>query len=322
MKLSSILSVLFAGFQLIGFSQSDSTTDYSIEANWAILPGGEKLEFVQDEPYENVDVFYLYPTLLVSDKDPRWNFNIDDSVHRDQVVNSVVKFQASAWANAGNLYVPFYRQGHIRCYHNLESGGRDSLLIAYSDVRAAFMHYMEHYNNGHAIILAGHSQGSTHLSLLLSEFFDEKPLKDKLIAAYLPGIGLDEKEYKSIPLMKDSTQTGGFVVWNTFKKHYETSSYLNWYQGKAAINPVTWDESALATRDQHQGFLFSNGKMYEHSFKTHLIDGGVWINVPHFPYRLMSFTMKNYHIGDVNLFWEDIRINARLRTRMYLEANN
>jgi hypothetical protein len=29
--------------------------------------------------------------------------------------------------------------------------------------------------------------------------------------------------------------------------------------------------------------------------------------------------MDNYHVGDVNLFWEDIRQNAILRSTSYLQ---
>jgi hypothetical protein len=31
--------------------------------------------------------------------------------------------------------------------------------------------------------------------------------------------------------------------------------------------------------------------------------------------------MKNYHVGDINLFWQDIRENAELRTNTWLEKN-
>jgi hypothetical protein len=59
--------------------------------------------------------------------------------------------------------------------------------------------------------------------------------------------------------------------------------------------------------------------MYVHSFNTHLKNGVVWISTPHFPYRYLAFTMDNYHVGDVNLFWEDIRQNAILRSTSYLQ---
>lgn len=298
----------------------DSIVDYSQSVNWAVVPGAypdELKEFIVNDPLSGVDVFYVYPTLILNEDDKRWNVPIDDEKQRKNVIGSAVRFQASTWANAGELYVPFYRQAHLRSYYKLEEGGRDALMLAYSDVKAAFQYYLEHFNKGKGIILAGHSQGATHLSLLLKDFFDDKPLQNQLIAAYVPGIGLNENEYKTIPLMKMAKETGGFVTWNTFKKKFDDRFY-KWYKGKAVINPVTWDTTFIANSEQHQGFLFSNGKMYRHSFDTHLADGVVWITTPKFPYRYLAFTMKHYHLGDVNLFWEDIRINAILRSQAYL----
>jgi hypothetical protein len=308
-------------FSSLLFAQ-DSLVDYSNKNNWAILPGSypeELKEFIVNEPLAGIDVFYVYPTLILSEDDKRWNVPINDEKQRKTVINSAVRFQASAWANAGEVYVPYYRQAHLRSYYNLESGGRDALLLAYSDVKAAFEYYLKHYNKGKGIILAGHSQGGTHLSLLLKEFFDGKALQEQLVAAYLPGIGLEIEEFQSIPLMTSPTETHGFVVWNTFKKRYDQKMY-KWYKDKAVINPVTWDTTELASSKLHQGFLFSNGKMYRHSFETHLDNGVIWITTPKFPYRYLAFTMKHYHLGDVNLFWDDIRLNAILRSQAYLSA--
>lgn len=312
-------TTVFIAFLQFSFAQ-DSLTNYSDNNNWAVLPGAypeELKEFIVNDPIQGIDVFYVYPTLILDEKDTRWNVSIDDHQQREKVLSTAVKYQASAWANAGEVYVPFYRQAHLRSYFNLENGGRDALLLAYSDVKAAFEFYLAHYNKGKGIILAGHSQGGTHLSLLLKDFFDGKPLQNQLVAAYLPGIGLEKNEFETIPLMTNPSTTGGFVTWNTFKRKFDDRSY-KWYQGKAVVNPVTWDTSKVAKSELHQGFLFSNGKMYHQCFETHLSDGVVWITTPKFPYRYMAFTMKHYHLGDVNLFWEDIRLNAILRSQSYL----
>lgn len=298
--------------------------DYSNERNWAVLPGKypEALkEFEIKTSFDSVDVFYVYPTLIGSPEDTRWNVSIDDSVQRAKVLNSAVKFQASAWTEAGNIYAPYYRQAHLRSYYNLENGGREALLFAYEDVKAAFQYYLDHYNNGKAIILAGHSQGSTHLGFILRDFFDGKPLKEKLIAAYLPGIGFEKDLYQDIPLMLNKEEVGGFVTWNTFKKKFDEKQYP-FYEGKAVVNPVTWDTIPIAERNLHQGFLFRNGKMYKHSFTTHLDNGVVWITTPRFPYRFVSFKMKHYHVGDINLFWEDIHQNSLLRVKRYFELSS
>jgi hypothetical protein len=295
------------------------SVDYSSANNWAVLPGNYPAnlkEYSPLNPQDSIDVFYVYPTFIVSDKDERWNVPINDSAQIKKVINTGVRFQASAWGSSGSLYVPYYRQAHLRSYRQLENGGRTALLMAYSDVKAAFEYYLKHYNHGRGIILAGHSQGSTHISFLLKDFFDGKPLQKQLVAAYVPGVGFDRNQYKTIPLMKHPHQTGGFVTWNTFKKKFDKKIY-KWYKGKVVINPVTWDTTAIAKRELHKGFLYTDGKMYTNSFDTHTDNGVIWISTPHFPYRYLIFNFKNYHIGDVNLFWEDIRENSLLRVKMF-----
>jgi hypothetical protein len=333
MKLK-ILPLLFIGFLFLGCSvqntKNHSTSsinnsnlldsiDYSFAKNWAVLPGNypdNLKEYPVQKPQDSIDVFYVYPTLLVSNKDNRWNVPIGDSIQRNKVLNVAVRFQASAWAKSGNLYVPYYQQAHIRSYDNLENGGKTALLLAYSDVKAAFAYYLKHYNHGRGIILAGHSQGSTHIANLLRDFFDGKPLQKQLVAAYIPGVGLDRNQFKTIPFMEHPDQIGGFVTWNTFKKKFDLQNY-KWYKGKVVINPVTWDTTAIANRELHKGFLYSNGKMYKNSFDTHTADGVIWISTPHFPYRYLAFIMRNYHSGDVNLFWEDIQENSLLRIKSF-----
>ena len=326
-----ILILFFVGFfflgckvQKINYSATtpnnfSNAVDYSSSNNWAVLPENYPdniKEYAVENPQDSIDVFYVYPTLIVSDKDERWNVPINDSVQIRKVLNIAVRFQASAWGNSGNIYVPYYRQAHIRSYNLLENGGTTALLLAYSDVKSAFEYYLKHHNNGRGIILAGHSQGSTHISYLLKDFFDGKPLQKQLVAAYIPGVGLDRNQFKTIPFMEKPNQTGGFVTWNTFKKKFDQKNY-KWYKGKVVINPVTWETTALAERKLHKGFLYSNGKMYKNSFDTHTDNGVIWISTPHFPYRYLAFTLRNYHVGDVNLFWEDIRENSLLRVHAF-----
>jgi hypothetical protein len=328
---NQILSLLFVGFVFFSCKVQNPTNqatkpvaftkaiDYSLANNWAVLPGKypENLkDYPVQDPQDSIDVFYVYPTLIVSEKDKRWNVPLEDTIQKNKVLNVAVRFQASAWGSSGNLYVPFYRQAHLRSYSNLENGGATALLLAYSDVKAAFEYYLKHYNHGHGIILAGHSQGSTHISYLLRDFFDDKPLQNQLVAAYIPGVGLDKNLFKTIPLMEHPDQIGGFVTWNTFKKKFDKSKY-KWFKGKVVINPVTWDTTSFAKRELHKGFLYSNGKLYKNSFDTHTADGVIWISTPHFPYRYLTLTMPNYHPGDVNLFWEDIRENALLRVHTF-----
>lgn len=265
------------------------------------------------------DVFYVYPTLISGKNDIRWNVPTTDEEQNNLVLNKAVHFQASAWATAGKVYVPLYRQAHLRSYSYLENGGKEALLLAYSDVKAAIQVYLEKYNNGRPIIIASHSQGTTHTRLLLKDFFDDKPLKDKLIAAYLVGIGIPKDEFKTIKVMTKPDETGGFVSWNTYKKNTLPKKYEKWYRGKVASNPITWDISKSTLRDAHKGFLYSNNKIYHKALKLEVIDGLIWTTLPRFPYRFFAMFKKNYHVGDVNLFWKDIQENAELRVEAWLK---
>jgi len=299
--------------------------DYSIDSNWAVLNSNFNSvngEFVTDTILPGVDVFFVFPTLISGEEDERWNAELDDMAWKKRVQEASVKYQASAFANTARTFVPYYRQAHLRSYSMLEEGGRDAILRGYEDVRTAFRYYLEHYNNGNGIILAGHSQGSTQLMLLLKEFFVGKDLSNQLIAAYLPGISLLENEFESIPFMKEPEQTGGFVTWNTFKWNYDIPQYHNWYEGSAVIDPITWSDYSPVSRKEHKGFLYRNGKCYKECIKTEFINGGVRMKPPKFPYRYLAVFMKHYHIGDINFFWEDIRSNSRLRATKYLESHH
>ena len=142
-----------------------------------------------------------------------WNKEI-----REDVINRPVKYQASAWIDSGNLYVPFYRQAHIRVFNEkFKVDGKKALDLAYSDIREAFIFYLKNYNDNTPFIIASHSQGTVHAKRIISEFIDGKELQEKLIAAYLVGIKVTEDEFDNIKPMNSPDETGGFVSWNTFK---------------------------------------------------------------------------------------------------------
>lgn len=313
----------FLIYSSFSFGQIDTNkVDYSNQDNWAVLPGHypkELEKFGLKRLNDSIDVFYVYPTLLTDKKDERWNVEMTDSIQHEKVLKGAIQFQASAFTEVGAVYSPYYRQAHLRSYYELENGGEEALLFAYQDVKNAFEYYLKNYNQGKGIVLVGHSQGSTHIGFILRDFFDGKPLQKQLIAAYIPGIGFEKDQFNTIPLMVEPYEIGGFLSWNTFKRKVDKDSF-RFYENKACINPVTWDTSIFVSSDLHKGFLFSNGKFYKQSFKTYLGNGIIRISTPHFPFRYLSFTMKHYHVGDINLFWEDIRQNALLRSKSYIEA--
>jgi len=299
--------------------------DYYNESSWAVLPTKYTEEFQEFASKEldtlHVDVFYVYPTLITSKKDDRWNVPIHDKKQMDKVLGKAVLMQISAFATSGKVYVPFYRQAHIRSYKMMNAGGKEAQELAYSDVKRAFEIYLKKYNQGRPILMVGHSQGTTHTLRLLEDFFDETKLQEKLVAAYIPGIRVKSNQFKSIKLMTKPNETGGFLSWNTFKKGYYPKKDKNWYDGSVTTNPITWDESTTTSLEQHKGFLYTNNRIYSKALKIEITDGLVWSSNPKFPLRLFMSFLKNYHAGDINLFWQDIRENSELRVKTYLKNN-
>jgi hypothetical protein len=321
-KIMRFLTLLFLYLPIISTGlYAQTPIDYGQAQNWAALPlqlpSGLAQHCSDTSLWAKADVFYVYPTLNTANADKRWNVPLNDDKQRLKVLETALPFQGSAFVEAGRFYSPFYRSAHLRSYYVDDPKGKAALEMAYADVRAAFLYYLEHHNNGRPIILAGHSQGSTHCGLLLQEFFDGQPLQKQLVVAYLPGVGILPSELKQIPLLTSPVQTGGYVAWNTFKKRLDRKSYDKWYKGRVVVNPVTWTLDSLATKEAHKGFLYFDNKLYSGLFQTHLIDGAIWIDRPKGKFLLMSLTMRNYHIGDINLFWQDIRENARLRVQNF-----
>lgn len=320
MKSTGILLLLLF-FSKSALTQESTSLNYSIDSNWVVKNHQfDSLtdRFLKGDTLAGVDVFFVYPTLLSSKEDSRWNAEMDDLKWKNRV-KEAISFQASAFASAGRTFAPYYRQAHLRSYDSLETGGRNALLFAYADVRAAFQYYMKNYNNGRAIILAGHSQGSTQLHLLLKEFFDGTELQNQLIAAYLPGISVKETDFKHLKLLTSPESTGGYLTWNSFKWNYDIPQYHNWYHEGQVVNPVTWNLESSKSKKEHKGFLYRNGKMYQKCIKPQVIEGGIRMKAPKFPHRYLSLAMKHYHVGDINFFWEDIRLNALSRSQSFLK---
>ena len=247
------------------------------------------------------------------------------------LIESSIKYQATAWLNAGNLYSPNYRQAHFRVFDERfwTNGGEDAYNLAYEDIKKAFEVYLKNFNKGKPIIIAGHSQGAGHLKRLLQEVFDGKEIENKLIAAYLIGTKITKDDFFSLKLMNTEDEIGGYVTWNTFKvlnneDKYNLTVDRVWLNDAQVTNPITWNNFISKDYNDHKGFLWLNQKVFPNTIIIESIDEGINIKTPKmgFPKTLLFSAIKDYHKGDINLFWEDIRINAIKRTRKYFEIND
>jgi hypothetical protein len=304
--------------------------DYAQAENWAALPTktdladrtpGDSLTDRQDQAA--VDVFYLHPTIYSgSAPEHAWNADVRDDKLNEAVDESAILNQASIFNGAGRVYAPRYRQAHLRVFYGADTSTKNRALdTAYADVRAAFDHYLREWNDGRPFIIAAHSQGTIHAARLIQDRIDGQPRQDQLVAAYLVGIAVPRAAFETIPLCTGPAQTGCFVSWRTVRDDFEPPARKD-STDIAVVNPLVW-----TTTTDHIPPLFHQGAVLRNYEKgplpqlvwTEIRGAYLYTNRPKF-FGDIFFTRKNYHIADYNLFWLDVRENARLRARNFLDG--
>jgi hypothetical protein len=307
------------------FNNNNSKPDYRDLNYWAAnpeknslsdsIPAPLRFSYMRDS---EVDVFFIHPTTLVTKEDGAWNANINDSDINAKTDYSTILYQASAF-NECRIFAPRYRQANLRAYYTTDTAAAlHAFDLAYEDVKTAFQYYLDHYNNGRPIIIASHSQGSTHAIRLMKEFFDDDSKKKKLVAAYIIGMAIPKNSFAHIPLCNDSSQTGCLIAWRTYRVGYEPDFVIKENGNSLVTNPLTWtttDEYAPINLNKG-GVLIKFNKVAPEVTDAQIHDDVLWTHKPHFPGSFF-FRRKNYHIGDINLYYVNIRENVRARIKAY-----
>ena len=268
-----------------------------------------------------IDVFFIHPTTLTSKKDKKWNADIDDASLNSKTDYSTILYQASVFNERSRVFAPRYRQAHIKAFFIPERESDKYFEIAYQDVREAFLYYMQNYNNGRPIIIASHSQGTKHAVRLLKEFFEDKPLQNKLVCAYIIGLPVTENCFTKIQPCKDSSSTGCFVSWRTYKRGYTEPKFVAKENFKAiVINPLTWscDTTLISAKKNLGGVLLKFNKIIPRVVDAEIHHNILWTSKPNISGKIF-FTKKNFHVGDINLFYMNIRQNVKSRINAFLK---
>ena len=306
------------------FKSKDQLPDYSDLNYWAAHPWKHDNSDSVPKPllatYSKdsiVDVFFIHPTTLTDKKDESWNAKIDDAALNAKTDNSTILYQASVFNEQSRVFAPRYRQAHIKAFYINKNEAAQYFDTAYEDVKNAFEYYLQHFNNGRGIIIASHSQGTKHAGRILKEFFDNKPLQNKLVCAYIIGLPVPENYYITIPVCKDSAATGCLVSWRTYQRGYE----IKQENLKAVVvNPLNWtmDTSFIPAKQNIGGVLLKFNKIIPHVVDANIHNNILWTSKPNVFGKIL-FNKKNYHVGDINLFYMNIRQNVKTRISSYLK---
>ena len=312
------------------FTKDPSIIDYSNIDRWAAHPNKEDPSDEIPEPISaknnqiaDIDVFFLHPTTFTGNAaESEWNGNINDPKLNKQTDNTTIKLQASIFNQAGQVYAPRYRQAHIKAYFEEDKQKAKQVFdFAYNDIKDAFEYYLKNYNKGRPIIIASHSQGTTHALRLVKDYFDNKELQKQLICAYLIGMPVQKNTFQSITACEGAADTNCFVSWRTYKEGF-TPNDTKIGNEISVANPLNWNsQPQLIGQESHKGAVLRNfNKVFRNIVEARIYNGMLWTNKPKFPLSFL-FNRKNYHVVDMNFFYVDIQENAIERTEAFLDKN-
>ena len=306
------------------FQSTTDSPDYSNLNYWAAHPWKWDPSDSIPKPLRNeardssVDVFFLHPTTYTKSMKED-NASINDPYLNAKTDYSTILYQASVFNQHGRVFSPRYRQAAYRIFFSKDEDEKQQAFeAAYTDIKNSFEYYLQHWNKGRPIIIAGHSQGAKLAQWLLRDYFENKPLQKQLVVAYTLGWPVPKDLFTSLKMCNDSLQTGCICGWRTMRNNY-VPSYLRFENGNSFVtNPLTWKtDDTYAARNINKGSILTKfNNLYKHTTDARIGNGFLYVRKPKFPWSFLYLT-KNYHIGDINLYYINIRENIGQRIRSF-----
>ncbi|OUO61649.1 hypothetical protein B5F74_03205 [Collinsella sp. An271] len=303
-------------------------TDYAESGNWAYLE--------TDVAGRDADVFFVCPSVYAGEEGAN-NMPLDDEETKESFVGAINMekgiYDQDGTEEDNRFFAPYYRQIGLNVYELPEEEREPYLEIAYRDVEAAFEYYLEHYNDGRPIILAGFSQGADMCIRLMKDRFDEEGLQDQLVACYAIGwrVTADEvDEYPQLEMAQGEDDTGVIVSFNSESPETDGSLLIPEGTKTFAINPLNWKtDGTPADRSLNEGACFTD---YSGEIKSEIDQlTGAYIDeergalkVPDvseddYPAGLSIFEDGVYHLYDYQFFYRNLQENVEDRLDAYLE---
>jgi hypothetical protein len=300
--------------------------DYAEADNWALHE--------IDGDGRGADVFYIQPT---SFRSTTWNQDLADTATRRWTDISVTARQTSLFDACCRRFMPRYRQASTRAFAERDGDGAKAYALAYSDVLRAFRSYIAHDNGGRPFIIAGHSQGALHGLRLIREAVAGTGLADRMVIAYLPGLGIPMSALPSdIGACATPAQVRCVVSWNSFDADADTHAYIarsvadygvaDGDDRLLCVNPLSFSLAVPAVRHPAGKGALSGPPVEGDRPRpvpealTAWCDGGVLRVVPKSGIYTERLPGGNLHMNDISFFWGDIRADAIARVAAWQAA--
>jgi hypothetical protein len=121
---------------------------------------------------------------------------------------------------------------------------------------------------------------------------------------------IPKESFSSLKMCEDPLQTGCVCGWRTFREGYNAPYVEAEKEFSLVTNPITWKtDSTYAPKKLNTGsVLFKFNKIYKRTTDAQIYEGTIWVRIK-FPWSFFIPT-KNYHVGDINLYYMNIRENV------------
>ena len=303
---------------------AEAAPDYSDAANWAYLE--------TENTDKTADVFFICPSVS-GGSDDACNMSLSDTDTKESFVGAI-NMEKGIYDADSRFFAPYYRQIGLNVYDMPEADREPYLETAYADVRDAFLYYMDNYNEGRPIVLAGFSQGADMCLRLMKDLFDDEALTDQLVACYAIGWRITEEDVAEYPQLKMATgesDTGVIVSFNSEAEDITDSLVIPEGTKTFAINPLNWKtDSTPADKSQNLGACFTD---YSGEITSEIPElTGAYIDetrgalkVPDvspedYPAGLSIFTDGVYHLYDYQFFYRNLQENVQTRIDAFTSA--
>lgn len=287
------------------------------------------------------EVFYVHSTTYYAAAS--WNASTTD-IGSDEVLKRLaVPNEAGPFVEVGRLFGPRYRQATLFAAFTHKFDGIAARLLAYSDVKRAFQHFLATSDPNKPIILVGYEQGGLHALGLVQDFFqNDEALRKRLAAAYILGqatpktlfattlaktpvcdgpeaircvvayVDLEERFAREAGRVRDRS-----VAWRGEGKLRATSG-----EPILCVNPLTWTETdAYIGKERHLGAASATGIAFGQTppkvaaaFGAQCVDGVLKVDRPQQDYlRRSDWLGSKWRAQHFNLFYFDLAADARRR---------
>lgn len=320
-----VMALLFALILVVAATACDNTKEpvsiYAQSENWAYL---------ETEETAPADVFFICPTVYGGGED-NFNMSLEDEITKADFLGAT-NMEKGIYDEDARFFAPYYRQVGLAVYELPVEEREPYLELAYEDVKDAFTYYLDNYNQGQPIILAGFSQGADMCIRLLKDCFAQEEVNDLLVACYAIGWSITEEELAEYPHLRfaaGEADTGVIISFNSEAETVTDSLMIPEGTHTLAINPLNWKtDGTPAGKEENLGACFTD---YSGAIVTEIpqltgacidpVRGALKVpdvTAEEYPPVLSIFSNGVYHLYDYQFFYRNLQENVSVRLEAYL----